>query len=287
MARKVFISYRREDAKADARSIYQRLERTFGTHGLFMDVDTIERGRDFRTAIDSYLADSAAILVLIGRNWHAIDPDARTRRLDAATDFVRIEVASALKRDIPVIPVLVDGAGLPAAEELPEDIRPLVFRQAARVSHESFASDMDRIERDLLALLRPRRRIRLLLPAALVAVAALLMSAYLIYGPTGLLREPGQSQAASTKAVSERAFTSFEVNTDRPGGDYTSFRLPKLDALSCQKLCAEDQRCLAWTYVAPGYQETSPVCWLKNAIPAGVRTDVCCTSGVAYYRRPK
>jgi len=46
-------------------------------------------------------------------------------------------------------------------------------------------------------------------------------------------------------------------------------------------------RCLAWTYVAPGYQETSPVCWLKNAIPAGVRTDVCCTSGVAYYRRPK
>ena len=72
---------------------------------------------------------------------------------------------------------------------------------------------------------------------------------------------------------------------DRPGGDYASHRLDKADASVCQRLCAEDQRCLAWTYVAPGYQEPSAVCWLKNVVPSGTRRDVCCTSGTTYYRR--
>lgn len=97
----------------------------------------------------------------------------------------------------------------------------------------------------------------------------------------------GPVEDSSTTVATQRAFTSFEENTDRPGGDYTSLRLSKPDALACQKLCAEDQRCLSWTYVAPGYQEASAVCWLKNTVPTGVRLDVCCTSGVAYYRVPK
>ena len=86
--------------------------------------------------------------------------------------------------------------------------------------------------------------------------------------------------------TTERAFTSFEENIDRPGGDYTSHRLAEPEPIACQKLCSEDQRCLAWTYVAPGYQENSAVCWLKNTVPQATRKDVCCTSGVTFYRRP-
>ncbi|MEZ5923812.1 MAG: caspase family protein [Hyphomicrobiaceae bacterium] len=97
----------------------------------------------------------------------------------------------------------------------------------------------------------------------------------------------GLPEESGTAGATERAFTSFESNTDRPGGDYASLKLSEPDALACQKLCAEDQRCLSWTYVAPGYQGTSAVCWLKNAVPTGVRRDVCCTSGVAYFRSPK
>ena len=79
----------------------------------------------------------------------------------------------------------------------------------------------------------------------------------------------------------------FEKNTDRPGGDYRTLRLSQADPHLCQKLCSEDQQCLAWTYVAPGYQEAGATCWLKNVVPQHTRQDVCCTSGVAYYRRPK
>jgi hypothetical protein len=127
--------------------------------------------------------------------------------------------------------------------------------------------------------------------AALAGIVALGLGAYQWTGtrapqPAEAVAPAATRQQAPAPAASERAFTSFEPNTDRPGGDYTSLNLPDADPIACQKLCAEDQRCLAWTYVAPGYQEANAVCWLKNTVPAGTRTDACCTSGVAYYRRP-
>jgi hypothetical protein len=285
MGGRVFISYRRDDARADARSVYQRLQRTLGTNKLFMDVDTIAGGHDFRRVIDRHLSETSALLVLIGRNWLGASADS-SRRLDNPDDFVRMEIASAIKRDLPIIPVLVEDAQMPRVEDLPEDIRPLAFRQAVRVTHENFANDMNRIERDLVALVGSSRRSRHVAYGAAAAVAAALaiyLALHIRSVPSG---EGGSPTTAATPPV-ERAFTSFEANTDRPGGDYTSLRLTDADALACQKQCAEDQRCVAWTYVAPGYQEPGAVCWLKNVVPQATRSDVCCTSGVAYYRRPK
>ncbi len=274
--RKIFISYRRDDAKADARSIYQHLERRFGAKSLFMDVDSIERGLDFREAIEADLADSVVMLAVIGPSWLSPGDD-RRGPLDDPNNFVRMEIASALRRKIPVIPVLVGGAQMPDESDLPEDIRELVFRQAARVNHENFSGDMRPIERDLNKLIRRSRR----WPWALIAALVLLTGV-----GVALFQLDGSSPV--TKPATERAFTSFEENIDRPGGDYTSHRLAESDPLLCQRLCAEDQRCLAWTYVKPGYQEsTSAICWLKNEIPQATRRDVCCVSGVTYYRRPK
>jgi hypothetical protein len=278
MKRQIFISYRRDDARADARSIYQRLQGTFGTKKLFMDVDTIEHGRDFRKVIETHLANSAVLLVLIGRNWLGTGRDAQDRRLDDPADLVRMEVASGLRRDIPVIPVLIDGAQMPSAKDLPEEIRELAYRQASRVTYENFASDMDRIERDLHALTSPSLRWKLIVSAIVVLCAAAL--------GIGLHQFKGSIWDLGKATITERAFTSFMDDTDLPGGDYTSHGLSKPDPLLCQKLCAEDQRCLAWTYVAPGYVgEARAICWLKNTVPTARRTDDCCTSGVAYYRR--
>jgi len=290
MAGRVFISYRRDDARADARSVYQRLQRTLGPDKLFMDVDSIESGRDFRHVIEGYLADTSALLVLIGRNWLTASTDSG-RRLDDPGDFVRMEIATAIKRDLPIIPVLIEDAQMPQVADLPVDIRPLAFRQAVRITHESFANDMNRIERDLIALVGRSRGVPAYAPYAAAAVAAIALIVYLL-GHEGLPTgdaggRPSAASDAGPTTAQERAFTSFEANTDRPGGDYTSLRLADADALACQKNCAEDQRCLAWTYVAPGYQEPSAVCWLKNVIPTATRRDICCTSGVAYYRRPK
>ena len=69
MAGRIFISYRRKDAKADARSIYQRLERDFGSRRLFIDVDTIDKGADFRVELAGALAVTSVLMVLIGKDW--------------------------------------------------------------------------------------------------------------------------------------------------------------------------------------------------------------------------
>jgi hypothetical protein len=118
----IFISYRREDTRAEARSIYTRLQGTFGTKKLFMDVDTIAHGRDFRKVIEAHLADSAVLLVLIGPNWLGTGRNAQDRRIDDLADFVRTEVASGLRRDVPVIPILIEGAQMPSAADLPDEI---------------------------------------------------------------------------------------------------------------------------------------------------------------------
>src|SRR5262245_9269861 len=107
MAGRIFINYRREDSRADARSVYQRLERVFGKNRLFMDVDTIQKGRDFTKVLDEHLAQSDVMLAIIGNRWLTAQDEKGARRLDDPDDFVRVEIARALDRDISVIPVLV------------------------------------------------------------------------------------------------------------------------------------------------------------------------------------
>lgn len=147
--RAIFISYRREDAEGQAGRLYDDLVSKFGENSVFMDVVGIDAGRDFRKAIDENVASCGVLLAIIGRNWlNAKYPDGR-RRLDDSTDFVRLETSSALKRDIPVIPVLVQGAVMPRAEELPEEIKDLAYRNAVELTHARWDSDMEVLARAL------------------------------------------------------------------------------------------------------------------------------------------
>src|SRR5262245_2007383 len=115
MARKIFISYRREDSISTAGRLHDRLAKTFGRKNLFMDVDHIPAGVDFVDYLQRQVAACDVFLAVIGPNWLDAKDDNGGRQFDNHEDFVRIEIAAALARNIRVIPVLIDGASPPKA----------------------------------------------------------------------------------------------------------------------------------------------------------------------------
>jgi len=140
--RAIFVSYRRDDAEGEAGRLFDDLVAVFGENSVFMDVAAIEVGRDFRKVIDQSVASCGVLLAIMGKDWVDAKDETGRRRLDNPLDFVRLETASALKRDIPVIPVLVQGAKMPRAEQLPEDLKELVFRNGVELTGPRWRSDV-------------------------------------------------------------------------------------------------------------------------------------------------
>ena len=141
----IFISYRRDDSAGFAGHLYDRLAERFGADRVFMDVDAIAPGHEFATDIEKALSDCKACVVLIGRDWLTITDEGGRRRLDDPTDFVRLEVATAIRRGITVFPVLVNKAKPPSSAALPDEIRPLAGRQAIELTNERWNYDVGRL----------------------------------------------------------------------------------------------------------------------------------------------
>ena len=141
----VFISYRREDTEGQARALFQDLVARLGRDSVFMDVDSIGLGRDFRAVLQERLATCDVMLALIGRDWIDGKDKSGRRRLENPGDFVRIEIAAALKRNIPVTPLLLHGAQMPSAEQLPEDLSDLAYRNGFELSHNRWESDVQEL----------------------------------------------------------------------------------------------------------------------------------------------
>ena len=139
--RAIFISYRRSDTEGQAGRLFDDLKQHFGEDAVFMDVAGLEAGRDFRRAIDSQVASCGVLLAIIGKQWLTATDERGVRRLDDPMDFVRLETASALKRDIPVVPVLVQGARMPHADELPDNLKDLSYRNGVELTHARWDSD--------------------------------------------------------------------------------------------------------------------------------------------------
>ena len=147
--RKLFISYRRDDSPGLAGRIYDRLEDHFGSDAVFMDVDSIPYGVDFRQYLTDAVGQCDVLLAVIAERWLSIKQGGK-RRLDDPDDFVRIEIETALARGIPVIPVLIGATPMPNEEELPTDLRPLAFRNAAAVdTGPDFHHHVDRLIRKI------------------------------------------------------------------------------------------------------------------------------------------
>jgi tetratricopeptide (TPR) repeat protein len=150
---RIFISYRRDDAAGEAGRLADHLSRRFGAGAVFLDIETIDPGTDFVSVLQTTLQQTAAVLVVIGARWISLRGASGTRRLDDEHDFVRLEVEKALGRGIPVVPVLVQGAALPSAAELPPSIAALATRQTAVIEHSEFHADADRLCDRLEAML--------------------------------------------------------------------------------------------------------------------------------------
>ena len=150
--RAIFISYRRADADAVAGRIKDRLARDLPDWEVFMDVDSIGAGVEFRRVIEDALARASVFVALIGPRW-------LSERIKEADDLVRREIAAALARDMRVIPVLVNEARMPAAQELPADLAPLVQRNAIELRHGRFDDDFANLVRAIAGDVRkPRKR---------------------------------------------------------------------------------------------------------------------------------
>jgi TonB family protein len=138
----IFVSYRRSDSQGEAGRLFDDLVTHFGEDTVFMDVAAIEAGRDFRKAIEEGVTKCGVLLVMIGPEWLDAKDERGGRRLQDPSDFVRIETASALKRDIPVVPVLVRGAKMPSSEQLPEELKELAYRNCIELTHARWKSDI-------------------------------------------------------------------------------------------------------------------------------------------------
>ena len=125
--------------------LYDHLSNHFSNHLLFMDIDTIEPGEDFVEVLQNAVGSCQALIAVIGPDWLSSTDQAGQRRLDDPNDFVRLEIAAALERNIRVIPVLVDGAFMPTVQDLPDALAKLARRNALFISNERFRYDIGKL----------------------------------------------------------------------------------------------------------------------------------------------
>ncbi|HXO27232.1 MAG TPA: toll/interleukin-1 receptor domain-containing protein, partial [Thermoanaerobaculia bacterium] len=149
----IFINYRREDSAGHTGRLFDRLSARLPGR-VFMDIDTLEPGVDFAEVIEKAVGSCQVLIVVIGNDWLRVKDAAGHRRLDDEADYVRLELATALQRSIRVIPVLVQGAPMPRAEELPADIARLARRNAIELSDARWAYDVDRLSHTIEEVLR-------------------------------------------------------------------------------------------------------------------------------------
>jgi hypothetical protein len=230
---KVFLSYRRDDTGGRAGRLFDIFVSRFGGRNVFQDVNTVAPGLDFPSQVEAAIKASDVVLVVIGPQWRgAVDRDG-IQRIDQPDDFVRREVSTALAAGARVVPVLVDGAALPPAEELPDDLASLVLRQAVTLHDVSWHTDVDDLVRRLQDEERfaahPRRRPRLLAAVVAGLLVVLVIVAVVIIrlhdddsssgrGTTGTVAD---TSPISLPAILPFAATSQKMLVCRPEGHVT------------------------------------------------------------------
>ena len=141
----IFISYRRDDTRADAGRLCDRLKAHFGDEQVFMDIDDLKPGQKFVDELNRTLDGCGILIVLIGSGWLSARDQSGSLRLMDEQDFVRREVISALQRGTEIIPVLVNRTPMPTADSLPVPLASLAGYQAIEISDSRFHQDVDRL----------------------------------------------------------------------------------------------------------------------------------------------
>jgi chemotaxis protein histidine kinase CheA len=213
MPGKIFVNYRRDDERAVAARVRDRLAQTFGEANVFMDVDNLLAGQRFDRELEKALEQTDVFVTVIGPRWLDL---LKERQSSGERDYVHEEIAGALRRGVTVIPLLVERTPLPRADTLPEDIQELVLHQKHDVTHEQFGRDVvglvEAIQFARTAASRPARR-AIYSPVAILAalgVVTIMGGAFAMWvGPTLVApRDTQQESEQVTKAEQAKAARS-------------------------------------------------------------------------------
>jgi TIR domain len=251
-AESVFISYRRDESAGYAGRIADRFEEYFGEDKVFRDIDSLELGLDFSEAIERALESSEVLVAVIGKNWLTATDAAGQRRLENPDDFVRVEIATALKRNMRVIPVLVQGASMPDTDELPEDLAPLTRRNAFELHDTGWSDDIRRlitvIERvikgpsvatpDEPEVKRPSKKL-LWWAAGGILMLAVIASLYGLYQITQITNSPPDGKLSDIAVNYDDKFfyVNFKAEIEGyPAGEKCEVRWTMYDAKTQEKL---------------------------------------------------
>ena len=296
--RTVFVSYRRGDSEGQARALNSELVKLIGKDSVFMDVDSLALGQDFREILRQRLESCDLMLALIGPGWLDAKDTAGNRRLESATDLVRHEIAAALKRNIPVTPVLLQGAQMPPPERLPEDIRELVYRNGFELSHSTWESDVSEMVRRLgldkepavpahaphvaeanAAKLAPGpfKTSWLLGAFVMIAIAAAVLFYRKAPDQTSVseiaapLRQPAgsSSQQSAGPSPPQSNVSSPQPSTGSPGQQPVGFGTVKVTNLKTRKVEVYEQGSSAEHIYAAGYAGTISPTAITLQVPTG------------------
>lgn len=141
----IFISYRRVGALVHARALFERLRHEFGPNEVFIDLEGVDYGLDFIDILNEQLNGCQVMLAVIDPQWATATDRQGRRRIDREFDYVRVEIVTALGRGIRTVPVLIDGAEMPDASDLPEPLRPLTRRNALMLDFNRFDAEISRL----------------------------------------------------------------------------------------------------------------------------------------------
>ncbi len=203
---KIFLSYRRDDTSGYAGRLADGLCERFGAPNIFRDVDSIPAGTNFVNVINEAVASCDVLVAVIGREWLTATNSSGRRRLDDPEDFVRLEIAAALDRDIPVVPVLVEGATMPSPKALPPALAELSHQNALEVSDTRWDYDLGRLVKAIdphTDAAPPKPRPAWLAPAAVTAAVVVVLAMVVVFLVGGDDDEPvsGAEDVASVSIV--------------------------------------------------------------------------------------
>lgn len=195
---KIFISYRREDSSGYAGRLNEKLSQVFGAKNVFMDLEDIEAGTDFDQAIRKSVSACDALIVLIGKRWLSVADGSGERRLGDPHDYVHLEIATALDRNIRVIPVLLNRAEMPTQSDLPQALSKLALRQARELSDDRWDYDTERLIEALggRPLMHRLKRSGLLKWGLGIACFVLVAVSLALYATRGVTRDAEKFLAA-------------------------------------------------------------------------------------------
>lgn len=179
MKKRIFISYRRSEAQYVVGRIYDKLCASYGEDKVFKDIDSIPLGVDFREIISSSVQACDVLLVVISESWSELKDENGNIRLNDPNDYVRIEVETALERSIPVIPITINNASLPKANELPDSLKPLTYRNSIAIRPDpDFNNDFLKLKKDLNKVIKKKNKLYLIIAISIVILSVV---SYLLF----------------------------------------------------------------------------------------------------------